>query len=54
MKKIVITGGSGRFGTILKKIFFQKKSYFPTKNQLNILKTKSIRKYLISKKNQNF
>ena len=50
MKKIVITGGSGRFGTILKKNFFFKKSYFPTKNQLNILKTKSIRKYLISKK----
>ena len=50
MKKIVITGGSGRFGTILKKNIFFKKSYFPTKNQLNILKTKSIRKYLISKK----
>ena len=50
MKKIVITGGSGRFGKILKKNIFFKKSYFPTKNQLNILNTKSIRKYLISKR----
>ena len=50
MKKIVVTGGSGRFGKVLKKNTFFKKSYFPTKNQLNILSTKSIKKYLTSKK----
>ena len=50
MKKIVVTGGSGRFGKVLKKNIFFKKSYFPTKNQLNILSTKSIKKYLTSKK----
>ena len=50
MKKIVVTGGSGRFGKVLKKNTFFKKSYFPSKNQLNILSTKSIKKYLTSKK----
>ena len=50
MKKIVVTGGSGRFGKVLKKNIFFKKSYFPSKNQLNILSTKSIKKYLTSKK----
>ncbi len=50
MKKIAITGGSGRFGTVLKKNTFFKNCYFPTKNQLNILNTKSIKRYLVSKK----
>ena len=45
-KKIIITGGTGRFGSILKK---QKNSYqvlFPDKKKLNILKLKTIRGYL--------
>lgn len=44
--KIVITGGSGRFGTILKKIYKSKKLLYPDKSDLNILSAKSIEKYL--------
>lgn len=45
-KKIVITGGSGRFGSILKKNYFYKNLFFPSKKELNILSEKSIRKYV--------
>jgi dTDP-4-dehydrorhamnose reductase len=44
--KIVITGGSGRFGSILKKNYKSNKLFYPKKTQLNILSTKSIEKYL--------
>ena len=44
--KIVITGGNGRFGEILKKIYKSKKILYPCKSDLNILSTKSIEKYL--------
>jgi dTDP-4-dehydrorhamnose reductase len=44
--KIVITGGSGRFGSILKRIYNSKKIFYPNKKKLNILKTKSIENYL--------
>ena len=37
MKKIIITGGSGRFGKILKNYKTKHKLFFPTKNQFNIL-----------------
>ena len=45
MKKIVITGGTGRFGTTLKN---QNKSQniLSNKKQLNILDLKSIKSYL--------
>jgi hypothetical protein len=46
--KIVITGGSGRFGSILKKIYKSNKLFYPKKSQLNILSTKSIEKYSVS------
>ena len=46
MKKIVITGGSGRFGSILKKYKGKHKLFFPTKKQLDILNLKKIEKYL--------
>ena len=46
MKKIVITGGTGRFGQILKSLKTKNKLYFPKRNQLNITKLNSIRKYL--------
>ena len=36
-KKIVITGGTGRFGNQLKSIITKHKLFFPTKNQFNIL-----------------
>ncbi len=45
MAKIIVTGGSGRFGKILKKI--SNKNYkFPNKNELNIMSLNSIEKYL--------
>ena len=44
--KIVITGGSGRFGSILKNNIKSKKIFFPKKKYLNILSTNSIKKYL--------
>ena len=49
MTKIIVTGGSGRFGQILKKISNQNYK-FPNKNELNIMSLKSIEKYL--KKNK--
>ena len=44
--KIVVTGGSGRFGSELKKVRNKYKVIFPTKNELNILKLNSINRYL--------
>jgi len=44
--KIVITGGSGRFGSILQKKYKSNKLFYPSKKQLNILSTKSIEKFL--------
>jgi dTDP-4-dehydrorhamnose reductase len=48
--KIVITGGTGRFGSILKNIYKSDKLFFPNKNDLNILLTNSIENYLKNKK----
>jgi len=51
-KKIVVTGGSGRFGQIIKKNSknFDFLFFFPKKKELNILKINSIKKYLKYKK----
>ena len=51
-KKIVVTGGSGRFGNIIKKTFNKSKFniFFPSKKNLDILNIKSIKKYLKLKK----
>ena len=51
-KKIVITGGSGRFGKIIKRDFDRSKYniFFPNKIRLNILNINSIKKYLKLKK----
>ena len=46
--KIIVTGGTGRFAFELKKIKSKYKLFFPKKNELNILKTKSIKNYLKS------
>ena len=43
---IVITGGSGRFGSVLKEEYRSKKIFYPTKKKLNITSVKSIEKYL--------
>jgi dTDP-4-dehydrorhamnose reductase len=50
IKKIVVTGGSGRFGSVLKKIKTKNTVFFPNKKQLNILNYKNIQKYLEKKK----
>ncbi len=44
--KIVVTGGSGRFGSVLKRSKFSYRLFFPKKNQLNILEFNSIKRYL--------
>ena len=45
-KKIVFTGGSGRFGSLLKKNKFKYKVFFPSKKDLNVEKIDSIKKYV--------
>ena len=49
-KKIVITGGTGRFSQSLKKIRTNHKVLFPTKRELDILNLKKIERYLSKKK----
>ena len=48
-KKIVVTGGSGRFGRLLKKNV-NKNFIFPTKKELNILEIDQIINYLQKKR----
>ena len=43
--KILVTGGSGRFGKTLNK-FNYKNFIYPTKKQLDITNVKSIRNYI--------
>ena len=45
-KKIVVTGGTGRFGKVLSEAKTSHKFYFPNKRELNILDVKKIKKYL--------
>jgi len=45
-KRIVFTGGNGRFGKVLQKENFNYKVFFPSKSDFNITKIKSIEKYL--------
>ena len=49
-KKIVITGGSGRFGSELKKIKNKYDLLYPSKSNLNILNFNNIKKYLKKEK----
>ena len=44
--KIVVTGGSGRFGSCLKKNTGKYKMFFPNRTELNIKNLNSIKKYL--------
>ena len=46
MKKIVITGGTGRFGEVLKHKKNNNKLFFPNKKSLDIRNFKSIKSYL--------
>jgi dTDP-4-dehydrorhamnose reductase len=45
-KKIVITGGTGRFGRLLEKFKTSHRLYFPNKKELNILNIKKTDKYI--------
>ena len=45
-KKIVITGGTGRFASILKTIKTKHKIFFPSKRELDILSENKIQNYL--------
>jgi len=44
--KIVVTGGRGRFGSILKNIKTNYRIYYPSKKELDITKPKKIKNYL--------
>ena len=48
-KKIVVTGGNGRFAKTLKKVKCKYKFVYPSKKNLNILNIISIRKFLKKK-----
>lgn len=50
MKKIIITGGTGRFGSVLKNTKSKYRTFFPTKKKFNIMNLNSIRLYLKLKK----
>ena len=49
-KKIVITGGTGRFGEILKKYKNENLLFFPNKKELDILDYKKIVSYFAKTK----
>ena len=46
LKKVVITGGEGRFAQILKRDNKKLNILYPTKKKLNVLDVNSIKKYL--------
>ena len=46
LSKIVLSGGNGRFASVLKKTVSSKKYFFPNKKELDILNLKSIERYL--------
>ena len=50
MTKIVVTGGSGRFGSELQKYKSKHKIFFPSKREFDILNLKNLKKYLLKKK----
>ena len=50
MTKIVVTGGTGRFGNTLKQHKTTHEIYFPTKQEMDILDFKKIKSYLQKKK----
>ena len=52
--KIIFTGGSGKFGSVFRRIHKNKKILYPTSNQLNIKNFKSIKKYLSKNKPKYF
>ena len=53
-KKILVTGGDGRFSKILKQKNKSLKLFFASKRQCNILNIKSIEKILLDKPLRHF
>ena len=49
-KRILVTGSTGRFGSILKRLKTNYEMFFPSKTTLDITKFKSIQKYIKLKK----
>ena len=49
-KRILVTGGTGRFGSILKGLKTNYEMLFPSKTTLDITNFKSIQKYIKLKK----
>ena len=49
-KKIIVTGGQGRFASVLKRKNKKYKIFFPDKKKLNILSVRSIRNFIRTKK----
>ena len=45
-KRIIVTGGSGRFGSYLKNIKINHDIFFPQKKIFNILNPINLKKYL--------
>ena len=45
-KKIIMTGGSGRFAKVFKKFKNKEDIFFPSKKTLNLVNINSIRKYV--------
>ena len=49
-----MSGGNGRFATVLKRTIDSKNYHFPNKSQMNILNPSSLEKYLKLKKPKYF
>ena len=49
-KRILVTGGTGRFGTVLKKLKTNYEILYPNKKTLDITNFRSIQKYIKLKK----
>ncbi len=47
MKRIIFTGGGGRFAKVFKKIKNRYRIFYPKKNELNIENLNSIKKYFV-------
>ena len=48
--KILILGGSGNLGSVLKKKGFFKNQFFPTSKEINILNFKKLKKFIFDNK----
>ena len=52
-KKFLVTGGTGRFGTVLKKLKTNYKILYPNKTTLDITDFRNIQKYIKLKMSTN-